>query len=189
MNDIVVKPIKLEVIAKLDKTISAFDTDLASLRTGRASASMLDGIKVDSYGAMVPLEQVSTISVPEPRTIFLSVWDKSMVVAVEGAIRSSNLGVNPVVEGTKIRLPLPSITEERRKELVKKASEYAEKARVAIRHNRKIYLDALKDLQKAKQISEDEFKINSEHFEKDVKGYIEKIDDILSKKSKEMMQV
>jgi ribosome recycling factor len=181
--------LKKETVSRLDKSIIAFEKDLSTIRTGRASPNILDNIFVDSYGSMVKLEQVGTISVPEPRLITISVWDKSMIIPVEAAIKNSNIGINPQVDGTKIKLPIPSLTEETRKELVKKASEYAEKSRVAIRQIRKSFMDDLKKMEKDKKISEDEFKIESDNFEKNIKSFNDKIEIILDKKSKEIMQI
>jgi ribosome recycling factor len=189
VDSIEVKKLKDEILVKLKKSIEAFEKDVSSLRTGRASANMLDAIRVEYFGNNVPLDQVATISTPEPRMIMVNVWDKSSIVSVENAIRNSNLGINPLVDGTKIKLPIPPLTEERRKELVKKASEYAEKAKVAIRQVRKLFLDDLKAIQKNKLISEDDFNRESESFEKIVKLTITEIDNILSAKSKDMMQL
>ena len=190
MSDIVdLKKLKEDIKLKLDKSIESLNKDLLSLRTGRASANILDPIKVDYYGSMVPIEQIGNISIPEPRLIIISVWDKASIIPLENAIRASNLGINPVVDGTRIKLPIPALTEERRKELVKKASEYAEKSKIAIRQIRKNFLDDLKIIQKNKLISEDEFGFESDSFEKIIKGYIQEIDTILDSKSKDMMHI
>ena len=133
---------------RMDGAISAFKHDLASLRTGRASANLLDPVQVPAYGTTMPLNQVATITVPEPRMISVSVWDKSMVGAVDRAIRESNLGFNPIMDGTTLRIPLPELNEQRRKELVKIAHQYAEKARVAARHVRRDGMDHLKKAEK-----------------------------------------
>ncbi|UQY80105.1 Ribosome-recycling factor [Candidatus Hepatincola sp. Av] len=174
---------------KLKKSIEAFEKDLSTLRMGRASASLLNHIKVDSYGSFVPISQIATIMIPDSRTIVINVWDKGLVLPLEAAIRNSDLGLNPVVEGTKMRLPIPPLTEERRKEVSKKAAEFAEKGKIAIRHVRKLFLDALKDMEKNKEISEDEYKFEADHFEKVVKDIIKSVEEILKKKSQELMTI
>lgn len=181
--------LKKESILKLDKALESLNKDLSSLRVGRASADMLNTIKVDYYGSFVPIEQVGNITIPEPRMIVINLWDKSSIIPLETALRSSNLGINPIVDGTKIKLPIPPLTEERRKELAKKASEYAEKSKIAIRQIRKIFLDDVKDLQKNKLISEDELKTASDSFEKTIKNYITDVDNIVSLKAKDIMSL
>ncbi len=190
MSDIFdVKKLKEDIKFKLDKSIESLNKDLSSLRTGRASANILDPIKVDYYGAMVPIEQIGNISVPDPRLIVITLWDKASIIPLESAIKASNLGINPVVDGTRIKLPIPPLTEERRKELVKKASEYVEKSKIAIRQIRKIFLDDLKLIQKNKLISEDDFEIESDSFEKIIKNYIQEVDKIFNTKSKDIMNI
>jgi ribosome recycling factor len=130
-----------ELKRRMDGAINAFKNDIASLRTGRASANVLDPVQVEAYGSRVPLNQVANISVPEPRMLSVSVWDKGMVGAVERGIRESNLGLNPIIDGQNLRIPLPELNEERRKSLVKVAHDYAEKAKVAIRHVRRDGMD------------------------------------------------
>ncbi len=179
---------KKEIIVKFEKTLDSLDKDLQTLRTGRASTTMLDGIRVDYFGQLSPLSQVATITT-EPRTIIVTLWDRGMIIPVEAAIRAANIGINPVVEGVKIRLPIPPLTEERRKELVKKIAEFSEKAKISLRQIRKHYLDDLKLAQKNKYISEDDLKTESEHFEKDVKNFIDKVDIYSDKKSKEIMTI
>ncbi|MDR0484005.1 MAG: ribosome recycling factor [Alphaproteobacteria bacterium] len=174
---------------KLEKTLDSLDKDLHTLRTGRATPAMLDGVKVENYGQFVPIANVGTISSPDPRTILITVWDKALVFQVESAIHSSDLGINPVVEGVKIKLPIPPLTEERRKEMTKKASEYAEKAKIAVRQIRKNYLEDLKTAQKNKFLSEDDLKRESENFEKTIKSFNDKIDTNAAKKSKEIMTI
>ncbi|MDR2008473.1 MAG: ribosome recycling factor [Alphaproteobacteria bacterium] len=174
---------------KLEKTLESLDKDLDSLRTGRATPAMLDNIKVDNYGQNVPIANIGTVSIPDPRTILITVWDKALVMQVESAIHTSNLGVNPVVDGVKIKLPIPPLTEERRKEMTKKASEFAEKAKIAIRQIRKNYLEDLKTAQKNKLMSEDELKRETEGFDKSVKTFNDKIDAGVAKKSKEIMTI
>src|SRR6476660_8955851 len=143
---------------RMHGAVEALKHDLTGLRTGRASTALLDPVQVEVYGAMMPLNQVGTVSVPEPRLISVQVWDKSNLNSVEKAIRNAGLGINPIVDGQLIRLPIPDLTEERRKELAKLASSYAEKARIAVRNVRRDGMDALKTDEKKKDISEDEHK-------------------------------
>jgi len=143
---------------RMEGAINALKHELGGLRTGRASASMVEPVQVEAYGSHMPLNQVATVSVPEPRLLSVQVWDKSMVKAVETAIVNSNLGLNPATEGQVIRLRIPELNEERRKELVKVAHKYTEAARVAVRHVRRDGLDVLKKLEKDHQISEDDEK-------------------------------
>ncbi|MCL2566784.1 MAG: ribosome recycling factor [Alphaproteobacteria bacterium] len=174
---------------KLEKTLESLDKDLQTLRTGRATPAILDSVRVDNYGQNVPIANVGTISVPDPRTILITVWDKALVMQVESAIQSADLGINPVVEGVKIKLPIPALTEERRKEMTKKASEYAEKAKIAVRQIRKNYLEDLKTAQKDKLLSEDDLKRETEIFEKIIKTFNDKVDAGVARKSKEIMTI
>lgn len=174
---------------RMDGAVSAFKHDLGSLRTGRASANLLDPIHVDAYGASMPINQVATISVPEPRMISVSVWDKSMVQAVDRAIRESNLGFNPIVDGSNLRIPLPELNEERRKELVKIAHQYAEHARVAARHVRRDGMEHLKKAEKDSTISQDELRSQSDRVQKMTDDTIATIDKLLAEKEAEIMQV
>lgn len=167
----------------------ALRSELAGLRTGRASASLLDPIQVDAYGAMMPLNQVATVSVPESRMLSVQVWDRSLVGAVEKAIRESNLGLNPVGEGQSLRIPLPELNEERRRELVKVAHKYAEQARVAVRHVRRDGLDQLKKLEKDKEIGEDEQRSFADQVQKLTDDAIGGIDELLATKEREITQV
>ncbi|MBO6716615.1 MAG: ribosome recycling factor [Rhizobiaceae bacterium] len=174
---------------RMDGAISAFKSDLASLRTGRASANLLDPINVDAYGTSMPLNQVATISVPEPRMIGVQVWDKSMVQAVDRAIRESNLGFNPIVDGNNLRIPLPELNEQRRKELVKIAHTYAENARVAARHVRRDGMDHLKKAEKDGETSEDEARRMHDQIQKMTDDTIASIDSLLAEKEAEIMHV
>ncbi len=167
--------------------LSSFRQDLASLRTGRASANVLDPIQVNAYGSPMPISQVGTISVPEPRMIAVSVWDRSLVGAVDRAIRESNLGFNPIMDGTTLRIPLPELNEQRRKELVKIAHNYAENARVAARHVRRDGMDALKKAEK--DIGSDEVRKLSDRVQKLTDDTIRDIDAALVEKEAEIMQV
>ncbi|MGO1074748.1 ribosome recycling factor [Inquilinus sp. CA228] len=163
--------------------------DLAGLRTGRASISLLEPITVDVYGAQMPLNQVGTIGVPEPRLLTVSVWDRSAVKAVEKAIRDSGLGLNPQTEGQTVRVPLPELSEERRRELTKVAGKYAEAARVAVRNVRRDGMDALKRSEKDHEISEDEHKRLSDEIQALTDSHVRKVDEAAAQKEKEILQV
>lgn len=163
--------------------------DLAGLRTGRASASILDPIMVDMYGQKMPLNTMASVSVPEPRMITVQVWDKSSVSAVDKAIRESNLGLNPVVDGTLLRLPIPALTSERRQELVKVAHKYTESSRVAVRNVRRDGNDLLKKLEKDGDMSKDAHKKSSDDIQEITDKLIKEIDDLLSQKDKEINTV
>jgi ribosome recycling factor len=178
-----------ELKRRMDGAVNAFKADIASLRTGRASANILDPVTVEAYGSRMPLNQVANITVPEPRMLSVSVWDKSMVKAVEQAIRESNLGLNPIVEGQNMRIPLPELNEERRKSLVKVAHEYAEKAKVAVRHVRRDGMDSLKKAEKDGDMSQDDSRSNSDKVQKMTDETIQVIDRLLQDKEKEIMQV
>ncbi|MEM9342645.1 MAG: ribosome recycling factor [Pseudomonadota bacterium] len=173
---------------RMHGAMNALRQEFASLRTGRASATMVEPIMVDAYGAMTPLNQVGTVNVPEPRMVTINIWDKSMVGKAEKAIRESGLGINPVIDGTIIRLPIPELNEERRRELSKVAAQYAENARVAIRNVRRDGMDQLKKL-KAGGMSEDDHKIWSDEVQELTDSEIKKIDDALEAKQQEIMQV
>ncbi len=174
---------------RMDGAVNAFKNDIASLRTGRASANILDPVMVDAYGSKVPLNQVGNITVPEPRMLSVSVWDKSMVGAVEKGIRESNLGLNPISDGQNLRIPLPELNEERRRSLVKVAHDYAEKGKVAARHVRRDGMDGLKKAEKDGDISQDESRGLSDRIQKLTDDTISEIDQLLADKEKEIMQV
>src|SRR5918995_5980502 len=174
---------------RMDGAIAAFKHDLASLRTGRASSNLLDAIQVQAYGSTMPINQVATVSVPEPRMISVSVWDKSMVGAVDRSIREANLGFNPIVDGNNLRIPLPELNEQRRKELVKIAHGYAENARVAVRHVRRDGMDFLKKAEKDGDISEDDHRRQSDQVQKLTDDTISTVDSLLAGKEAEIMQV
>jgi ribosome recycling factor len=178
-----------DIQRRMDGAISAFKNDLASLRTGRASSNLLDAVQVQAYGSAMPLNQVATVTVPEPRMIAVSVWDKSMVGAVDRAIREANLGFNPIMDGTNLRIPLPELNEQRRKELVKIAHGYAENARVAVRHVRRDGMDFLKKAEKDGDISEDDHRKQSDRVQKLTDEMISMIDSLLTGKEAEIMQV
>ena len=174
---------------RMDGAVAAFQHDLASLRTGRASSNLLDPIQVQAYGSAMPINQVATVSVPEPRMISVSVWDKQLVGAVDRAIRESNLGFNPIVDGTNLRIPLPELNEQRRKELVKIAHQYAEQARVAARHVRRDGMEHAKKSEKDGEISQDDSRVQHDRVQKITDETISSIDAILSEKEAEIMQV
>ncbi|MEI2300297.1 ribosome recycling factor [Ensifer sp. MJa1] len=178
-----------ELKRRMDGAISAFKSDIASLRTGRASANVLDPVTVEAYGSRVPLNQVANITVPEPRMLSVSVWDKQMVGAVDRGIRESNLGLNPIIDGQNLRIPLPELNEERRKSLVKVAHDYAEKGKVAVRHVRRDGMDDLKKAEKDGEIGQDISRSQSERVQKMTDETISEIDRLLADKEKEIMQV
>ena len=172
---------------RMHGALNALKHDFSSLRTGRASASMLDAVVVDAYGASMPINQVATINVPEPRMVSVSVWDKGLVGAVDKAIRQSGLGLNPVMDGTTLRLPIPELNEERRAELSKLAGTYGENSRIAVRNVRKDGMDMLKKLKDT--ISEDDQKIWADEIQELTDKAIKDIDGALEAKQAEIMQV
>lgn len=174
---------------RMNGAVQALTHELNGLRTGRASASLLEPIQVDAYGARMPMNQVATISVPEPRLLSVQVWDRTMVGAVEKAIRESSLGLNPQTEGQTLRIPIPELNEQRRKELVKVAHKYAEDARVAVRHVRRDGIDKVKKMLKDKVIGEDEEKRREADIQKATDKAVGEIDSVLASKEKEIMQV
>ena len=174
---------------RMDKAVSALKEEFASLRTGRASASLLDQIMVEAYGATTPLNQVAAITVPEPRSISVNVWDRGVVVSAEKAIRASGLGLNPVVEGQTLRIPIPPLTEERRRDLAKIAAKYAEQQRVAIRNVRREANDDLKKAEKDAVITQDELKRMETEIQKFTDEAVKRIDETLKTKEQEIMQV
>ncbi len=178
-----------DIKRRMSGAIDSLKHDFGGLRTGRASSSLLDPIMVDAYGAKMALTQCASVTVPEPRMLQISVWDRGLVVAVEKAIQQSNLGLNPQTEGQTIRLRMPDLTQDRRKELVKVAHTYGEKARVAVRNVRRDGMDQLKALEKNKQMSEDEQKDKSTEVQKLTDDTIKDIDVALKAKEVEIMQV
>lgn len=178
-----------EVKRRMQGASQSLQHELGGLRTGRASASMLEPVQVDAYGTHMPLNQLATVSVPEPRLLSVQVWDKSMVKAVEKAIVDSNLGLSPATEGTVLRLRIPELNADRRKELVKVAHKYAEAARVAVRHVRRDGMDTIKKLEKAHEISEDDQKRLDQEVQKATDAAISEIDQLLANKEKEIMTV
>jgi ribosome recycling factor len=174
---------------RMDGAVQALKHELGGLRTGRASASLLEPVTVEAYGTQMPINQVANISVPEARMLSVSVWDKSMVGAVERAIRDAGLGLNPITDGTTLRVPLPELNEQRRKELVKIAHQYAEQARVAARHVRRDGMDHLKKLEKDGDISQDESHVQADKVQKLTDDTIAEVDKVLAVKEGEIMQV
>jgi ribosome recycling factor len=178
-----------DIKRRMQGSTQSLKSDLASLRTGRASSSILDPVEIDAYGSKMPLSQVATVSVPEPRLLSVQVWDRGMVQAVEKAIRESSLGLNPQTEGQVIRLRIPELNQQRRQEMVKVAHKYAEAARVAARHVRRDGLDVLKKLEKDGEMSEDDSARNADLVQKATDQTIAEIDAALATKEKEIMQV
>jgi ribosome recycling factor len=178
---------KADLERRMKGAVDALASDLAGLRTGRASANLLDPVTVTVYGSQMPLNQVASVSVPEPRMISVQVWDKSNVGPVEKAIRSAGLGLNPINDGTTLRLPIPDLTEERRKELAKLAGSYAEKARIAIRNVRRDGMDNLKADENKKEISEDDRKRLETELQKLTDEQIKAADDEFARKEKDIL--
>ena len=174
---------------RMDRAVQALREEFSGLRTGRANAGLLDPVQVEAYGSTSPLNAVAAISVPEPRMITVNVWDRGVVVAVEKAIRSAGLGLNPVVDGQTLRIPIPPLTEERRKDLAKLAGKYAEQQRIAVRNVRRDANDELKKAEKAGEISQDEQKKMEAEVQKDTDAAIKRIDEALKAKEVEIMQV
>jgi ribosome recycling factor len=178
-----------DITRRMDGALEALKREFAGLRTGRASAGLLDPIKVEAYGQTMPLNQVGTVGVPEPRLLTVQVWDKSMVNAVERAIRDSDLGLNPSTDGQLVRVPIPELSEDRRKELTKVAGRYAEQAKVAVRNVRRDGMDLLKRQEKDGEISQDEHKKLADQIQKLTDEHIKLIDEAAAAKDKEIMQV
>jgi ribosome recycling factor len=174
---------------RMDSALDVLRKELQGLRTGRASASLLEPITVEAYGSEMPLTQVATVNVPEPRMLTVQVWDRGLVKAVEKAIRNSSLGLNPSVDGQLLRVPLPELTQERRNELVKVAHRYAEQARVAVRNVRRDGMDHLKRAERDGDVSQDEHKQRSDEVQKLTDRHIEAINQLLDHKEKDILQV
>lgn len=174
---------------RMDGAVEVLRKEFTGLRTGRASAGLLEPVVVEAYGAQMPLNQVGTVGVPEPRMITVQVWDKGMVKAVEKAIREAGLGLNPSADGMIVRVPIPDLTEERRTELSKVAAKYAEQARVAVRNVRRDGMDMLKRKEKEGEISQDEHRTLSDQIQKMTDTHIKKVDEALAAKEKDIMQV
>jgi ribosome recycling factor len=183
------KPVLSKYRDRMDKAVSALKEEFAGLRTGRASAGLLDQVHVEAYGSTVPISQVGAVSVPEPRMITVSVWDRALTVSVEKAIRNSGLGLNPLVDGQTLRIPIPPLTEERRKELAKVAGKYAEQQRIAIRNIRRDANDDLKKAEKDSVISQDELKRMEAEVQKLTDEAIKRVDETFKTKEQEIMHV
>ena len=175
--------------ARMERSIEAFRKELGKVRTGRASFSLLDGVKVDYYGTPTPLPQVGTLSVPESRLITVTPWDTKMIGPIEKAIQGSGLGLNPASDGKTVRIPIPPLTEERRRELAKVVRKMGEDARVAVRNVRREAIEKLKDREKKKEISEDVVKRGQERIQKETDAHVKKIDEILKSKEQEILEV
>jgi ribosome recycling factor len=181
--------LKTDLTRRMDSALDTLRRDFGGLRTGRASPALLEPVKVEAYGTVVPITQVGTIGVPEPRMITVQVWDRTLVGAVERAVRDSGLGLNPGSDGQVVRVPIPQLTAERRGELAKAAGRYAEGSRVAIRGVRRDGMDQIKALEKKGEIGEDEMKDWSDEVQKLTDGYIKRIDESLADKDQEIRQV
>ena len=178
---------KADTERRMNGAVEALKGDLSGLRTGRANTSLLDPVVVEVYGSMMPLASVATVNAPEPRMLSVQVWDKSNVSAVEKGITKANLGLNPMTDGQTIRLPMPDLTEERRKELAKLAGQYAEKAKIAIRNVRRDAMESLKADEKKKEISEDERKRSEDEVQKLTDTYVAQTDEAAAKKEQEIL--
>lgn len=174
---------------KMDKTLNNLRKEYLGLRTGRASASLLEPVSVEAYGAKVPINQVGNISVPESRLITVQVWDESLIQSVEKAIRNSELGLNPMIEGNNIRVPIPELSQERRVEIVKVASKYSEDAKITVRNIRRDAMDKIKEGEKQKTISKDDSFQFSEKIQKITDKYVEKIENVFQEKEKDILKV
>jgi ribosome recycling factor len=174
---------------RMASAVDVLKHEFSGLRTGRASASLLDPVMVEAYGSPTPLNQVGTVSTPEPRAITVQVWDKSLVSSVEKAIRNAGLGLNPVTDGQTVRVPIPELNEERRRELIKVAGKYAEQTRVAVRNVRRDGMDTLKKMEKDSEISQDDHKRSSDEIQKSTDEIIKQVDDLLAHKEIEILQV
>lgn len=178
-----------DLTRRMDGAVDVLQREFAGLRTGRASTALLEGLMVEAYGSQMPMNQVSTIGVPEPRMLTVQVWDTGVVKATEKAIRESNLGLNPQVEGNLLRVPIPELSEERRVELSKVAGKYAEQAKIAVRNVRRDGMDRLKQMEKNSEISEDDHRRRGDEIQKLTDSHVAKIDEMLATKEKEIMQI
>ena len=178
---------KADIKRRMNGAVESLKSDLSGLRTGRANTSLLDPVVVEVYGSMMPLNQVATVSAPEPRMLSVQVWDKGNVAAVEKGITKANLGLNPMTDGQNVRLPMPDLNEERRKELAKLAGEYGEKAKIAIRNVRRDANESLKADEKSKEISEDDRKRLEDEVQKLTDNYVSETDGAVDKKVQEIL--
>jgi ribosome recycling factor len=184
-----VKKIYTETEERMKKAVEAIKKEFASIRTGKATTSLLDGIKVDYYGTLTLLSQVANVSAPDARLLVIQPWEKKMIPEIVKAIQKSDLGLNPQSDANVIRLPIPSLTEERRKDLVKLVKKVTEEGKIALRNIRRDSIEALKKSEKDKKISEDESRKAQEHVQKITEEYTEKIEEVLSKKEQEIMEI
>ncbi len=178
---------KADIERRMKGAVESLKGDLSGLRTGRANTSLLDPVVVEVYGAMMPLNQVATVSAPEPRMLSVQVWDKTNLTAVEKGIAKANLGLNPMIDGQTLRLPMPDLTEERRRDLAKLAGQYAEQAKIAIRNVRRDGMEALKEDEKKKEISEDDRKRSEDDVQKLTDKYVAETDAAAQAKEKEIL--
>jgi ribosome recycling factor len=178
---------KADVERRMKGAVESLRSDLQGLRTGRANTTLLDPVVVEVYGSMMPLSQVATVSAPEPRMLSVQVWDKSNMIPVEKGIAHANLGLNPIIDGQTLRLPIPDLTQDRRKELAKLAGQYAEKAKIAIRNVRRDAMESLKTDEKKKEISEDDRKRSEEQVQKLTDQYVKETDEAAARKEQEIL--
>lgn len=174
---------------RMDGAVATLNKEFGGLRTGRASTNLLDTIQIEAYGSMLPMNQVGNVTAPEARMLMVNVWDKGMVKAVEKAIRESDMGLNPAVDGQTIRVPIPAPSEDRRREMVKIAHKFAEAAKVAVRNIRRDGMEDVKKQEKDKKISEDEHRTQSDKIQKLTDDYVKKIDELFAAKEKDIMSV
>jgi ribosome recycling factor len=179
---------KADIERRMQGALDSLKHDLSGLRTGRANTALLDPVQVEVYGSMMPLNQVATVSAPEPRMLSVQVWDRANVIPVEKGISHANLGLNPIIDGQTLRLPLPDLTQERRKELAKLAGQYAEKAKIAVRNVRRDGMEMLKEDEKKKEISEDDRKRLEEEVQKITDRFVSEVDQAAAAKEKEILQ-
>lgn len=178
-----------EMTEKMESSLDAYKRELAKIRTGRASTSLLEGIKVEAYGARMPINQVATITIPESRLIQIQAWDSQLLGPIEKAIQKANLGLNPINDGKVLRIAIPQLTEERRKQLVKQVKKITEEYRVAIRNSRRDAIDTLKKQKSSKEITEDELFAFQDEAQKDTDKFVSLIDELMAEKEKEVMEV
>jgi len=185
----VIDDLMAEARTSMQKSVTALQNEMATVRTGRANAHLLDQIRVEYYGSQVPINQVATVGVPEPRLIAIQPWDKSAIAPIEKAIQESNLGLTPSNDGTIIRLPIPQLTEERRRDLVRLVRQYAEESRVSVRNARRDANEFIRDAQREGEIPEDDARRATDRTQALTDEYVAKIDDVLKKKEAEIMEV
>lgn len=183
-----IKSVKKDAQERMEKSLEHFQHEMSTIRTGRATPTLLDVVRVEYYGTKMPINQLGTVSAPEPRLLVIQPWDKGAISAIEKAIRESDLGLNPSNDGNLIRVPIPELSQERRQNLLKVVKKMAEEARVAIRNIRRDANDTLKKMEKNHEISEDEKSVGEEEIDKLTKEFIKKIDDLLAVKEKEILE-